>query len=196
MDKVQVPLVLVENIGDHLLFAVVHQVVTLTALQQEGLQPVIGGFPAARPIGKARHRVLLRPDLVDKVLLVAHVHQQVEVAKVLPLFRRQALQFHRGAAQPQLLGHFLHRRVAHRLHHLFGIACARVIHQPRQALLPAQPVLQAHRARGGVAAGADPAVIFHFQGFIQSGHHEENHKAERQPHDHRGVLQRRDAVGH
>jgi hypothetical protein len=34
------------------------------------------------PIGKARHRVLLRPDLVDKVLLVAHVHQQVEVAKV------------------------------------------------------------------------------------------------------------------
>lgn len=45
MDKVQVPLVLVENIGDHLLFAVVHQVVTLTALQQEGLQPVIGGFP-------------------------------------------------------------------------------------------------------------------------------------------------------
>lgn len=27
MDKVKVPLVLVENIGDHLLFAVVHQVV-------------------------------------------------------------------------------------------------------------------------------------------------------------------------
>lgn len=27
MDKVKVPLVLIENIGDHLLFAVVHQVV-------------------------------------------------------------------------------------------------------------------------------------------------------------------------
>ena len=49
MDKVKMPLVLVKNIGDHLLFAVVHQVVTLTALQQEGLQPVLGGFPAARP---------------------------------------------------------------------------------------------------------------------------------------------------
>ncbi|MCC7758422.1 hypothetical protein INR15_27525, partial [Klebsiella pneumoniae] len=42
-----------------------------------------------------------------------------------------------------------HRRVAHRLHHQFGIARARVIHQPRQALLPAQTILEAHRARGG-----------------------------------------------
>ena len=31
MDKVKVPLVLIENIGDHLLFAVVHQVVALAA---------------------------------------------------------------------------------------------------------------------------------------------------------------------
>ena len=31
MNKVKVPLVLVENIGDHLLFAVVHQVVALAA---------------------------------------------------------------------------------------------------------------------------------------------------------------------
>ncbi len=31
MDKVMVPLVLIENIGDHLLFAVVHQVVALAA---------------------------------------------------------------------------------------------------------------------------------------------------------------------
>lgn len=31
MDKVMVPLVLIENISDHLLFAVVHQVVALAA---------------------------------------------------------------------------------------------------------------------------------------------------------------------
>jgi hypothetical protein len=104
--------------------APVGQVVTLAALQQEGLQPVIGGFPAARPIGKARHRVpvpgftyrarsgkstyyRLETFLLEGSQgndLMAHVHQQVEVAKVLALFRRQALQFHRGAAQPQLLG--------------------------------------------------------------------------------------------
>jgi hypothetical protein len=54
-----------------------------------------------------------------------------------------------------------------RLSRLMNYPGTRYTKQMMETLLPAQPVLQAHRARGGVAAGADPAVIFHFQGFIQ-----------------------------
>lgn len=56
MNKVQVSLVLVENIGDHLLFAVIHQVIALAPLQQESLKTVVGRFAAARPVGKTRNR--------------------------------------------------------------------------------------------------------------------------------------------
>ncbi len=190
------PLILVQNVRYHLLLAVVHQIIPLAAFEQEGFQPVVGRLPAARAVGEAGHRVLLRPDLVDKVLLVAHVHQQIQVPQRFALFRRQFFQFHIGAAQLQLLRHFFHCREADGFHHLFGVARARVVHQAREAFLPAQPVLRTQRTRGGVAAGTDTAVVFHLERFIQPGHHEEDDEAERQAHDHRGVLQRRNTVGH
>ncbi len=196
MDKVQVPFILIQNVRNHLLLAVIHQIIPLAAFQQEGLQPVVGRLPAARPVGEPGHRILLRPDLIDKVLLVAHVHQQIQVPQIFVLFRGQVFQLHVGATQLQLLGHLFHRREADRLHHLAGVARAGVVHQTRETFFPAQPVLRAQRTRGGVAAGADAAVVFHLKRFIQPGHHEEDHEAERQAHDHRGVLQRRDTVGH
>ena len=98
MDKVQVPFILVQNIRNHLLLAVVHQIIPLATFQQEGLQPVVGRFAAARAVGKPGHRILLRPDLIDKVLLVAHMHQQIQVPQGLALFRRQVFQLHVGTA--------------------------------------------------------------------------------------------------
>ena len=118
------------------------------------------------------------------------------MAQAVPLFRRQAFQLDVSAAQLQLLRHLFHRREAHRLHHLAGIARAGVVHQPRQTLLPAQAILHAHRSRGGVAVGALAAIIFHLQRLIQPRHHEEDHKAKRQPHNHRRVLQSGNAVSH
>ena len=196
MDKVQVPFILVQNVRNHLLLAVVHQIIPLAPFQQEGLKPVVGRFPAARPVGKPGYRILLRPDLINKVLLVAHVHQQIQVPQGLSLLRRQVFQLHVGSTQLQLLRNLFHRREADRLHHLFRVARARVVHQARETFLPAQPVLRAHRTRRGVAAGADAAIVFYLERFIQPGHHEEDDEAERQAHDHRGVLQRRDTVGH
>ena len=196
VDKVQVPFILVQNIRNDLLLAVIHQVIPLAAFQQERLQAVIRRFTTARAIRESRHRILLRPNLVNVVLLVAHVHAQLQMPQRLALFRRQAFQLDVCTAQLQLLRHLFHSRIAHRLHHLLGVARARIVHQARQAFLPAQPVLRAHWARRGVAVGALAAVVFHLQRFIQPGHHEEDHKAERQPHNHRRVLQGRDAVGH
>lgn len=55
MNKVQMTLLLVENIDNHLLLVVIHQIIALAALQQEGFQAEIVRFSAARAVGKARH---------------------------------------------------------------------------------------------------------------------------------------------
>ncbi len=124
------------------------------------------------------------------------MNAQIQIANRVSLISLNAFQRDAAITQLQLLRHLLHRRINGLFHHLLGVARARIVHQTRQAFLPGQTIGGMRQIRRSVARGAGPTVVFNLQRFKQPGHHKEDNKAERQPHDHRGVLQGSDTVGH